>query len=63
MITLVELGPFRCLMARGVEHRDQGYNWRSTEVVIDTIGGMCLIFDVKMELLQLCGTLLMVTIL
>jgi hypothetical protein len=61
MITLVELGTFGCLMDRGVEHR--GYNWRSTEAVIDTIGGMRLIFDVNMELLQLCGTLLMVIIL
>jgi hypothetical protein len=50
-------------MARGVEHCGQGYNWRSNEAVIDEIGGMRLIFDVNMELLQLCGTLLLVTIL
>jgi hypothetical protein len=34
-------------------------NWRSTEVVKDMIGAPCLIFDVEMELLQVCGPLLM----
>jgi hypothetical protein len=46
-----------------MEHGGECIHERSTEVVSETICAPCLIIDVEMELLQLCGPLLMAVIL
>ena len=38
-------------------------NWRSAEEISDAIGASCFILDVEVELLQVCGPILMVIIL
>jgi hypothetical protein len=50
-ISLIKLGPLRCLMPIGMEKNDECNNGRSTKVVNDTICAPCLILDVEMELL------------
>jgi hypothetical protein len=58
-VMLIKLGPLRCLMPTRMEHNGECNNGRSTEVFSDTIFAPCLILDVEMELLQVCGPLLM----
>jgi hypothetical protein len=62
-ILLINLGPLKCLMPTGMEHGGECNHGRLTEVVSDMICAPCLILDVDMELLQVCGPLLMVVIL
>jgi hypothetical protein len=50
-VTLIKLGPLRCLMPTGMEHCGEGRNVRATEVVNDKICYPCFILDVDMELL------------
>jgi len=50
-------------MATRVEYRGQGYHWRSIEAISDSIGATLLIFDVQVELLQVCGPILVAIIL
>ena len=38
-------------------------DWRSAEAINDAIGASCFILDVEVELLQVCGPLLMAVIL
>jgi hypothetical protein len=63
MISLIDLGPSRGLVATGVEHRGECCNWRVVEEINYMVGASCLIFYVEMELLQVCGPLLMEVIL
>jgi hypothetical protein len=62
-VCLIELGPSRCLMATRVYHRGECHDWRSTEAISDAIGSSYFILDVEVELLQVCGPLLMAVIL
>jgi hypothetical protein len=50
-ISLIKLGPLRCLMPTGMEHGGECIHGRSTEAVNDTIFAPCLILDVEMELM------------
>jgi hypothetical protein len=62
-VYLIELRPSRCLMATRVYHHGECHDWRSVEAISDAIGTSCFIFDVEVELLQVCGPLLMAIIL
>jgi len=62
-ILLINLGPLGCLMPIGMEHDGEYSNESSNEVVSDTICAPCLILDVDMELLQVCGLFFMAVIL
>jgi hypothetical protein len=62
-ISLIKLGPLRCLMSTGMEKNGECNHERSTEAVNDKIFSPCLILDVEMELLHVCGTLLMAFVL
>jgi hypothetical protein len=62
-ILLIKLGPVRCLMPIGMEHGGECSHGRSTKEVNDTICAPCLILDVEMELLQVCGPFFMAVIL
>jgi len=62
-ISLIELGPSGGLVATGFYHCGECYNSRAAEVINDMVDASCLILDVDMELLQLCGPLLMAFIL
>jgi hypothetical protein len=62
-ILMIKLGPLRCLIPMGMEHGGECSDGRSTEEVSDTICAPCLILDVEMELLQVCGPLLTTIIL
>jgi hypothetical protein len=50
-ISLIKLGPIRCLMPKGMEHGGECSHDRSTDAVGNTICAPCLILDVEMELL------------
>jgi hypothetical protein len=62
-ISLINLGPLRCLMPIGMEHGGECNHGRSTEAINDMICAPYLILDVEMEMLQGCGPLLMVVVL
>jgi hypothetical protein len=62
-ISLIKVGPFRCPMPTGMEHSGDCRHERSTEEINDMICDPCLILDVDMELLQVCGPLFMAIIL
>ena len=62
-VCLIELGPSRGLMDVGVYHCGECHDWRSAEAINDAIGASCFILDVEVELLQVCGPLLMAIIL
>jgi hypothetical protein len=47
-ISLIKLGPLRCLMPTGMEHDDECRHERSIEVVSDMICAPCLILYVEM---------------
>jgi hypothetical protein len=49
-VTLINLGPLRCLVPTGIEHYGECSNGRATEAVSDTIFAHCFILDVEMEL-------------
>jgi hypothetical protein len=50
-ISLINLGPFMCLMPIGMDHGGEGSHRRSTEAVSDMISAPCFILDAEMELL------------
>jgi hypothetical protein len=50
-VTLIKLGPLRCLMPTRMEHCGEHSNRRATKEVSDTICAPCFILDVLMELL------------
>jgi hypothetical protein len=56
---LIELGPSRGLMAARVYHRGECHDWWFAEAINEAIGDSCFILDVEVELLQVCGPLLM----
>jgi hypothetical protein len=62
-ISLIKLGPLKCLMPTGMEHGGECSHGRSIEVVSNMICDPCLILDVEMELLQVCRPLLMAVVL
>ena len=62
-ILLVKLGPLKCLIPTRMEHGGECSHERSIEVVNDTICAPCLILDVEMELMQVCGPFFMEIIL
>jgi hypothetical protein len=62
-ISPIKLGPLRCLKPRGMEYDAEFSHGRSTKAINDTICAPCLIIYVDMELLQVCGPLLMAFIL
>jgi hypothetical protein len=62
-IYIIKLGPSICLMAARVYHHGVYHNWQSIEAISDMIGASCFILDVEVELLQVCGPLLMAIIL
>jgi hypothetical protein len=63
MICLIEVGPSGGLVATRIEHYGECRDWRSAEAINDSVGTLCFILDVEVELLQICGPLLMVVIL
>jgi hypothetical protein len=62
-VCLIELGPSRGLMTTRVSHRGECRDWRSAEAINDVVDASYFILDVEVELLQVCGPLLMVVIL
>jgi hypothetical protein len=62
-ILLIKLGPLRCLIPTGMEHGGDCHHGRSTEAISNMICAPCLILDVEMELLKVCGPLLMAFVL
>jgi hypothetical protein len=62
-VCLIELGPSIGLMAARVYHNGECYNWKSVEAISDIVGASYFILDVKVELLQVRGPLMMAVIL
>jgi hypothetical protein len=62
-ISVIALGPSEGLMAVGVWHRGECFNWRAVEEINDNFGASCLILDVEMEVLEVSRPLLMEVIL
>jgi hypothetical protein len=62
-IYLIEVGPSGGLVAARVEHYGECHDWRSVEAIIDSVVTSCFILDVEVELLKICGPLLMAIIL
>jgi hypothetical protein len=62
-VFFIDLGPSKGLMATSIYHHGECHNWQSAEEINDVIGASCFILDVEVELLQVCGPLLMVAIL
>jgi hypothetical protein len=60
---LIELGPSIGLMVVRVKHYGECRDWRSSEAISDMVGASYFILDVEVELLQVCGPLLMAVIL
>jgi hypothetical protein len=58
-ICLIEVGPSGGLMAARIEHSGECHDWRSAEAISDSVGTSCFILDVEVELLHICGPLLM----
>jgi hypothetical protein len=58
-ICLIELGPSRGLVVIRIYLYGECCDWRSVEVINDSVGTSCFIFDVEMEMLQICGPILM----
>jgi hypothetical protein len=62
-VYLIELGPSIGLMATRFSHRGECHDWWSTEAINDMVRASSFILNVEVELLQVCGTILMVVIL
>jgi hypothetical protein len=62
-ISLIKLGSLRRIMPMGIEHSGECSHGRSIEAVNDMICAPCLIIDVEMEPVQVCGPLLMAIVL
>jgi hypothetical protein len=63
MICLIEVGPSGGLMVVRIKHCVEFCDWRSADAINDSVGTSCFILDVEVELMQICGPLLMVVIL
>jgi hypothetical protein len=61
-ISFIEVGPSRGLMATIIEHCGECRDWRSTDKINESIGTSCFILDVEVEVLKICGTIMMVVI-
>jgi hypothetical protein len=57
-ISLIKLGPFKCIMPTRMEHGGECSYERLIEAFSDTICVPYPILDVEMELLQVCGPFL-----
>jgi hypothetical protein len=62
-ICLIEMGPSGGLVATRIEHYGECHECRDFEAINDSVGTSCFIIYVEVELLQICGPLLMVVIL
>jgi hypothetical protein len=62
-ISLITLGPLQCLIPIEMEHGGECIHKRSTKEINNTMFPPCLILDVEMELLQVCGPLLVEVVL
>jgi hypothetical protein len=62
-ICFIEMGPFGGLVAARIKHCGECHDWRLVEEINDSVGTSCCILDVEVELLQICGPLLMEVIL
>ena len=62
-VAFVEQWPIRSLVPTRVEHGGQRHDRWSTEEIYNIISAALLILDIQMELLQVCGPLLMAIIL
>jgi hypothetical protein len=62
-VYFIELGPSRGLMDARVYHCGECHNWWFAEEINNVICVSYFILDVKVELLQVCGPLLMEVIL
>ena len=52
------MGTSKGLMAVRINHCDECHDWRSAEEINDSVVTSCFILDVEVELLQICGPLL-----
>jgi hypothetical protein len=62
-VYLIELGPSGGLISAIFYHRGECRDWWSAEAINDVVGASYFILDVEVELLQVCGPLLMAIIL
>jgi hypothetical protein len=62
-VYLIDLGLSKGLMVARFYHHGECRDWWSTEEINDMVGASCFILDVEVELLQVCGPLLMAVIL
>jgi hypothetical protein len=62
-VCLIDLGPSRGLMAERFYHHGECRKWWSTEAINNAIGASCCILYDEVELLQVCGPIMMVVIL
>jgi hypothetical protein len=62
-VCLIEVGLSEGLVAIRVENLGECHEWRSVEVISDSVGISYFILDVEVELLQVCGPLMMAIIL
>jgi hypothetical protein len=62
-VYLIELGPSTGVMAARVQHCGECRDWWFAEAINDMIDASYFILDVEVELLQVCGPLLMAVIL
>jgi hypothetical protein len=62
-IYLIKVGPLEDLMVTRVYRCGECRDWRSAEATNELVVTSCFILDVEVELLQICGTLLMAIIL
>jgi hypothetical protein len=63
IICLIEVAPSIGLVAKILKNYGECRDWRSTEEFNESIGTSYFILDVEVELLQICGPILMVVIL
>jgi hypothetical protein len=54
--------PYEVLMAARVSHHGKCHDWRSAHKISDSICTPCFILDVEVDILRVCGPLLMVVI-
>jgi hypothetical protein len=62
-ICLIEVGPSGGIMATRIEHCGECHDWMSDKAISDLVGTSCFILDVEVELLQICGPLMIAVIL
>jgi hypothetical protein len=61
-IYLMKVGPYGGLVVARIEQCGECHNWRSTEAINGLVGTSYFVLDVEVELMQICGPLLMAVI-